>query len=683
VQLIGVQETLHRGIIVCRERVVGALDSTTAELRVRRIAGLKTGIILVIVIVVLRWVPLTSGLFFFSIPERFCYDLVFQCRAPDPPPDIVIIEIDDYSLHPDRLGRFQSWSRQPYADLLAKLNGAEVVAFDVLFTEPDPREPEADEAFADAIRRHGSVVLGCYKEAMHEYRGQQEAGMASFAYPLQDGPGPLRPIQPLNFAPPIQIFAAAAAGVGYVDIEPDSDGVYRRVLPLRVGYDRRIYPHFATEIARVAAGWQPQDISAARGWMFAGPRALPLNPKGELLINYNGPTGTITRCRIWDVLEGNNNITPETFTGKIVLVGATAPGLYDIRNAPYAKDSRKFFGVETNANIVDSLLRRPPLRDDTGRFVWLLVAALMGTLAVVSIWNAEEKVGVSISLLIAIALALPSFFVLFILWQIVTPYGATLLAVGVPVAWGLQGRLRAERQMIRRNFEVYVSPDVLKELMADPEVIWRGQRREVTLLFSDVRGSTSLSENIPAEVWLAQLNEYLTQMSAAIFDYEGYLDKFMGDGVMVVWNVFGTQPDHAAQAVRCGQQMLKRLELLNNYWEQAPERTPFRIGIGIHTGEAVVGNVGSEARTQYTVIGDVVNTASRIEAMNKTLGTVFIVSEATAAKVEDRFVLKDIGEIEVRGRSEGIRIFEVSDEQTLDQKGGDSIAWQETNEADD
>jgi adenylate cyclase len=179
-------------------------------------------------------------------------------------------------------------------------------------------------------------------------------------------------------------------------------------------------------------------------------------------------------------------------------------------------------------------------------------------------------------------------------------------------------------------------------------------------MFCDVRGSTTLSEKLPAEVWTAQLNEYLTQMSQAIFAFDGYLDKFMGDGIMATWNAFGTQEeDHADLAVRAGQQMLRRLELLNRRWETMEDRAILSIGVGIHTGEAIMGNVGSEERVQYTAIGDTVNAASRIEGLTKQFGVAFVVSEGTAKLLPGSVALRDLGEAEVRGREARIRVYEV------------------------
>jgi len=630
-------------------------DLLASELQAKRARGLRTALILAALVVVLRYLDWTSGLFLFALPENFAYDLAFDHRPPRPPDDIAIIAIDEPSLK--QLGQFP-FPRDTYARLLDRLAGAKVVAFDILFIEPDRSNPQGDALFAEAIRKHGRVVLGTYKQERKPMEGGAQVGVN--AYPLPEGgPGPLQVIQPLAFSGPVASLGQAAAGLGYVDIEPDPDGVYRRVEPLRIGMDRQVYPHLAVEIARLATGAAAADLVAG---VPQGKLSLPgapparISSRGASLINYCGPAGTVSIYSFADVLAGKHD---SGLQGKIVLVGATAAGLYDMRPAPYRSASRKFFGVETNANIVNTLLHGPPLRDESRSFAWLALALLLGILAGMLVWSSGETLGPALGFLVLIVLAVPSFFVAFFLWGAVVPYGAILLAVLLPVAVGTWERLGAERRLIKDRFGVYVSPEVLEQLTHDPELARRGQRRPVTLLFSDVRDSTTLSESLPPEVWLAQLNEYLSVMSDTVFAYDGYLDKFMGDGIMVVWNAFGTQPNHAELALAAARRMLELLEALNRHWGQAEDRTPFRIGIGLHSGEAVVGNVGSQTRTQYTVIGDVVNTAARIEGMTKEHQEELLLSDATAALLPESLPLREIGEVSVRGRARTIHLYTV------------------------
>ena len=263
--------------------------------------------------------------------------------------------------------------------------------------------------------------------------------------------------------------------------------------------------------------------------------------------------------------------------------------------------------------------------------------------------------------------AIPSFFFAFAFMGSVIPYGAIVLASAIPLAVAIPERLGRDKRLIQGQFSAYVSPDVLRQLTEEPDLVAHGTHREVTLLFADVRGSTALSESIAPDLWVAQLNEYLSQMSDAIFEYDGYLDKFMGDGIMALWNAFGNQPEHADLAMQAAREMLRRLEVLNGYWERHEERTPFRIGIAIHSGGATVGNVGSDRRMQYTAIGDSVNTAARIEGMTKLHGRQFLASETAAARISPEIAkLTEIGETEVRGREQTITIFGLADEQPLE-----------------
>ncbi|MFW6156700.1 MAG: adenylate/guanylate cyclase domain-containing protein, partial [Armatimonadota bacterium] len=322
--------------------------------------------------------------------------------------------------------------------------------------------------------------------------------------------------------------------------------------------------------------------------------------------------------------------------------------------------------VETNANIVNSLLHTGARAPATRSLAWAIFALLLGPAVGWVAWSSGETLGPLLAGLIVVAVALPSFFFAFLFMDSVIAYGAIILAAAIPLAVAIPQRLGRDKRLIQGQFSAYVSPDVLRQLTDEPDLVAQGTHREVTLLFADVRGSTSLSENIQPEVWVAQLNEYLSQMSEAIFEYDGYLDKFMGDGIMALWNAFGNQPDHADLAMQASLEMLRRLEALNRYWEQRDERTPFRIGIAIHSGEAIVGNVGSDQRMQYTAIGDSVNTAARIEGMTKLHGVQFLASETAAERISPETArLVEIGETEVRGRAQAITIFGLADEEPV------------------
>ena len=335
--------------------------------------GIMTAVIIAVVVVVFRYVLL------FSLIENFSYDLAYDlaCKysEPSPPEDIVIVAIDEESLRPNRLGRWPV-TRDAHAELLGKLKRARVVAFDVIFSGPEEQHPEHDEAFAAAVRDAGNVVLATctYKTAKTEYTGRKRV---DWSYPLPAGPIALSRIQQDNFLQPIEKLARGAAAIGYVDIDADPDGVYRRVHPLRGGYDGKLYPHFATAIAQVASGATPEQIveELPRRAIEFGDVRSPLSADGSMLISYTGPTGTVKRYPYWQVLAGR--VSPSAFEDKIVIVGATAPGLYDIRSAPYRGDNRFFLGVETDANVVNTLLDSGSRQDARRHLRWALGAAVI------------------------------------------------------------------------------------------------------------------------------------------------------------------------------------------------------------------------------------------------------------------------------------------------------------------
>ncbi len=629
--------------------------------------GIVTAALIAVLVVVLRYVPITSDLFVFPLIENFAYDLAYEYSEPEPPDDLLLVTIDDISLQPQHQGRWP-WSRSTHAELLQKLDGAKVVAFDVIFAEPERAEAgeqSPDAEFARAIREAGNVVLVAHRAVEMEYTGERRD--VEWGYQNAAGARSLPIVQAENLMPPTSPLAEAAAGIGYVDIAPDSDGVYRRVEPLRLGTDGAVYPHIGTAIAQLATGADSDRIaaSAASGAVRVTDVTCPLDEQGRMLIDYCGPTGTIERVSAWEVLEGHVN--PGAFADKIVLIGASAPGLYDLRPSPYRSTGREFLGVETNANVVNSLLHSGARTSATRSLGWAIFALLLGLAVGWIAWSMGETLGPIVASLLVIIVALPSFFFAFAFLDTVIAYGAIVLASAIPLAIAIPERLGRDKKLIQGQFSAYVSPDVLRQLTDEPELVARGTHREVTLLFADVRGSTALSENIDPEVWVAQLNEYLSQMSEAIFEYDGYLDKFMGDGIMALWNAFGNQPDHADLAAQAALEMLERLEVLNRYWEKREKRTPFRIGIAIHSGDAIIGNVGSNQRMQYTAIGDSVNTAARIEGMTKLHGRQFLASETSAELLSPEIAgLVEIGETEVRGREKKITIFGLADEEPVE-----------------
>ena len=625
---------------------------TGGALHARRSRGIQLACAVAAGIVLLRFYVPGPWQNLFALIENFSYDLYLEKRPPRDISRFVIIAIDEQSLSPDHQGRFP-WRRAVYARLLDQLREADVVGIDLLFPEPS-----ADDAIlAQAIRRHGRVVLAGHKRRVDR---SCQAPATWLGYGKADALGLCRAGQDKRtleeFVPPVPELARAAAGIGYVDIVPDADGIYRRVAPLQLSAAGHAMPHFALELVRAALKLEPFSLatSAGAGRLAVQDHAIDLC-SGAMLINYAGPQGTVTRHPAWKVLAGH--LDPASFKDKIVIIGPTAAGLYDVRPSPFSRDNRIFYGVETNANIAHTLLSAGGLRDNRGLVPWGIYALLVGVAVSWAIWHTRGTVAAALGVGMVAVLALPVFMVAVTVLHQVVPYGAILLAAVVPMALALYERLGVERREIAQQFGTYVSPEVLRELGQNPQLVRQGQRRTVTLLFSDVRGSTTIAEQMAPDVWIAQLNEYFSEMSDAIFATDGYLDKFMGDGIMAIWNAFGTQPNHAQRATMAAAQMLERLKLLNQRWQEQEGRVPLQIGIGLHTGEAIIGNVGSDRRAQYTAIGDTVNAASRIEALSKEFKAPLVISETTAALLCERLKLVELGEAELKGRAAPVRIF--------------------------
>ncbi len=620
--------------------------------------------------------------------------------------DIVLVWIDDDSLRrmEPLVGRWP-WPRLAHGmliDFLAR-GPATAVAYDVLFSEADARGftlggtvnadgthtggevwsgRESDDAFAESVAKAGNVVLSADARA-NELMNQAHAvapsldGIASLNQPF--APGDCIESRP-TLTPPIPSLAASARGIGHTFAVLDDDGVMRRVVPfIRVG-DRHV-PSLSVATALLARGLDARAVGREADGLRVGRTVLPLVEQDvpdyyggrdracRALLPLRGPilfngVPTFRDFSFYDlfyaeyqILRGEHpSVDPVLFKDRVVVVGVLASALYDVFAAPVAG---QFPGALVHGNAIDALLSGRTIRPAppiTGIAGTAIAALLVGTAgAVVSPW-----------VLAAIAAGTAGA----ILWLSVqwfagglwTPLVQPLLAVGLTfvgqLSWQyfVEGR---EKRQVKRLFSRYVPKNVYEQLMSDPSrAALGGRRRTMTVLFSDVRGFTAMSERATPEEVVGQLNEYFSRMVEVLFDHHGTLDKFVGDMVMGLFGAPLDDPDHADHAVQAAIAMAHALDELNQRWSGAG-KPALDIGIGISTGEMVAGNIGSDTIMSYTVIGDTVNLGARLESLNKDFGTRIIISDATRAALAGHYETRPLGEVTVKGKSRAVAIFEV------------------------
>ena len=600
--------------------------------------------------------------------ELTTYDWRLRATAQPPAPsdDIVLVSIDDDSVRrmAPLVGRWP-WPRFVHGFLIDYLTRApaKVIVYDVLFTEPDLRGfkdaerettgQESDAELVAAVRRAGNVIMaadvaaeGLLDESrMLETRAPRAFPSAAALTCLER-----RDV----FVPPFEQLDAAARNVGHTLMRRDEDGPLRRYHPFaKVG--EHVVPSLAMAAAMLVAG--------RTNLVPAGAACPPLIP-------YRGPTvGAAKQLTFNDhsfytlfvaeqqLLAGvAPEVDPGIFKDKIVVVSATASGTYEVQSTPFAQG---ITGGEVHANIIDGLLRGrsiTPAPWTTSVVVTVAGAGLVAASgAILGVW---PLVAFSLALTTALTWGAVALFRSGTWLPLVMPALAIGLAFVGQLAWEyfVEGR---EKRQVKRLFSRYVPRDVYEQLMADPDrAALGGSRRTMTVLFSDVRGFTAMSEKATPEEVVGQLNEYFACMVDVLFAHRGTLDKFVGDMVMGLFGAPLDDEEHAEHAVQAALAMTRALDDLNRSWASAG-RPVLDIGIGISTGEMVAGNIGSQSIMSYTVIGDTVNLGARLESLNKEYGTRIIISEATRSALKGQYDIRPLGEVTVKGKSRAVTIYEV------------------------
>ncbi len=384
---------------------------------------------------------------------------------------------------------------------------------------------------------------------------------------------------------------------------------------------------------------------------------MPVDRYGRMLINYLGPEGGIPTYSATALLNGA--LPAETLKDKIVIVGATAVGIYDLRVTPF---SGTFPGVEVQATIVDNILRGNFIRTLPFSLIIMLLVLVAVALILGLLLPRFSAAWAFIFLLLSIGSYVTLNYVLFtrqgLQLELFYPVGLMVLVyLGITLQRFLAEE--RERERIRKTFESYVAPAVVQEMLKHPEQLrLGGERREITVLFTDIRGFTTMSENLDPEDLVKLLHDFLNPMSNIIINQGGTIDKYMGDAIMALFGAPLPQADHPRLACRAALEMAASLEALNRTWAEQGG-PPLKVGVGVNTGPVAVGNMGSDRLFDYTAIGDNVNLASRLEGLNKYYNTSILISDATAKALENGFILRDVDLVRVKGKAQGIRIHEL------------------------
>jgi len=664
---------------------------------------------------------------FLNNVEQRTLDARFRLRGKRPVDDrIVIVGIDEKTLQ--KVGAWPI-PRNAYAKMVDQLSlgGAKIVALDVAFPTPEknsavealkklesdlgPAAPatvvdkiraieatsDNDQIFADSMKKANNVVLGhLFLDARRAKAMDAKAAEDYFnvlwgkPFPqiIKSPPGANfdlnRTWQEFTLIPGsrdeswgveqgiesnIRLLAEAARSYGFFNYVADSDGTFRRAPFLLRYQDRDFYPSLALQTVREYENIKDQSIIGyitANGFerIEIGPYVVRTEPDARVLINYAGPYHSYPHYSMGDVVDGT--VPPSTFKGKIVLVGATAVAIGDIRITPYQESD--YMGVEIHANVIDNLLHN----DEAGRgflsrgFKEEMIDIFFILLFGVGMGFAFSRLKPLYSTFsVVVTLVLFGFVVYFAfahlgMWlYAVVPAGTLVVDYGAITSFRMVTEER-EKRKVRKTFERYVSPGVIRLIEKDPRKYFKpgGESKELTVMFSDIRSFTTISESMTPDQLVHFLNEYLGEMTDIAFQHWGTLDKYIGDALMAFWGSPFPQDDHAARACAAALDMRTRLSELNLKWE-AEGRTPIAIGLGVNTDRVNVGNMGSSRRFSWTVMGDGVNLASRLEGQNKEYHSTIIIGENTYQQVRDQFVCRDLDRIKVKGKTRPVKIYEL------------------------
>lgn len=562
-------------------------------------------------------------------------------------PEIVLVTIDEKSLDSDHLGPVQQWERDTYGRAIEVLNeaGAAVIGIDMTFPDDSIYGPNDDGAFKEALVKNKNVVLAA-------------------RYYFENG---------LRIAElPNETLQTASPRMGWINVSLDEDGFIRK-LPIFATVKDRNLEAFSLQVAREYLHAEPVDYTIKNHqFSFSSRLKIPVfsladSETGQqthfMYINYFAEPGSFTQVSLADLLAQDftdSKGRKVDFSDKIVLIGPTALDLQDYYLSPVS-NGVKMPGVEVHANNIQTIITEKFLRDQSPLSLWLTLFLLLTVnLILFSGLKIRYVTPVLLLELFGILVAGIAAYEMRLFFNVIYPIITILLTFSGSFLLRLMFE-QTEKKFIQNAFGHFVNKSVVDQILKDPKMLeLGGAKREVTAFFSDIAGFTTISEQMAPAQLVNFLNRYLNAMTSIILDHQGTLDKYEGDAIMAFWGAPVPIEDHAKLACEAALINQKQLALFRE--ECLKQGLPaLHVRIGINSGDVIAGNMGSENRFDYTIMGDNVNLASRLESINKKYGTEVIVSEYTYEKVKDNFVFRELDQIRVKGKEKPVRIYELID----------------------
>lgn len=599
----------------------------------------------------------------FSLLRMKAIDFYFNARGPiQSHSDIIIVAIDDMSVK--EFGVWP-WPRSYHARLINFLKKAQAkaIGFDATFADNSP-DPIDDKNLIEATKVSGIVYHAMYFSPERRIRAETkkvsiivttetekeiEKLLPDFSMSVENCSDLSIP-EAGEATIPIPDLIKVSRGIGSINYEPEIDGVVRYaklVFPFKGKY----YPSLSVCLAAQCLGVEQKDIKLCNEGIEIGTMKIPFNSQGKMLINYTGGTEKFKFIPYYRVITGE--IPIQEFKDKIVLVGSTAVGAYDLRVTPY---SSNFPGIGVHANIISSILNKK-LFTQLPKIIGFILIVILGIIMGLVLPRLSPLFTAVFTAALFILLILSGVFLFSRGYYLDIVYPGGMIFFGyLSISLFRFISEEKEKQEIKSVFNVHVSPAVVNELLSDPgKCQLFGTRKYLTVLFADIRGFTTISEKMQPEEVVALLNECFTELSDVVFKFDGFLDKFIGDALLAVFGTPIAHKDDALRAVRTAWEMQQKI----NEIEKKHSYSGLQIGIGINSGDVVAGNMGSQKRMNYTVIGDNVNLAQRLEDMAK--GGQILISEETYRLVYAIVNVNKLEPVVVKGKTQAVQIYEVTE----------------------